>query len=123
MGSVSSRTLQYLLSLITPRSPNDFDLRLGISPVPSHIVIADWPSSDWYAKEKLKKLQCGSVKGFIAENPTIKSLNAFDDARVAEVEKILQIRHLYTHQNGIVDEKFRHYFPATKVNDETKCLP
>jgi hypothetical protein len=72
----------------------------------------------WYAKEKLKKLQRGSVKGFIAENPTIKSLNAFDDTRVAEIEKILQIRHLYTHQNGIVDEKFRHYFPATKVNDE-----
>lgn len=72
----------------------------------------------WYAKEKLKKLQRGSVKGFIAENPTIKSLNAFDDSRVGEIEKILQIRHLYTHQNGIVDDKFRHYFPATKVNDE-----
>jgi hypothetical protein len=72
----------------------------------------------WYAKEKLKKLQRGSVKGFIAENPTIKSLNAFDDTRVGEIEKILQIRHLYTHQNGIVDDKFRQYFPTTKVNDE-----
>jgi hypothetical protein len=72
----------------------------------------------WYAKEKLKKLQRGSVKGFIAENQTIKLLNAFDDTRVAEIEKILQIRHLYTHQNGIVDDKFRHYFPATTVNDE-----
>jgi hypothetical protein len=72
----------------------------------------------WYAKEKLKKLQRGSVKGFIAENQTIKSLNAFDDARISEIEKILQIRHLFTHQNGIVDDKFRHYFPATNVNDE-----
>jgi hypothetical protein len=72
----------------------------------------------WYAKEKIKKLQRGSVKGFIAENPTIKSLNAFDDTRIGEIEKILQIRHLYTHQNGIVDDKFRHYFPATNVNDE-----
>lgn len=72
----------------------------------------------WYAKEKLKKLQRGSVKGFIAENPTIRALNAFDDARVGEIEKILQIRHLYTHQNGIVDDKFRHYFPTTNVNDE-----
>lgn len=72
----------------------------------------------WYAKEKLKKLQRGSVKGFIAENPTIKSLGAFDDARIGEIEKILQIRHLFTHQNGIVDDKFRHYFPATHVNDE-----
>ena len=33
-------------------------------------------------------------------------------------EKILQIRHLYTHQNGIVDEKFLKSFPATKLNDE-----
>jgi hypothetical protein len=72
----------------------------------------------WYAKEKLKKLQRGSVKGFIAENQTIKSLNAFDDTRIDEIEKILQIRHVYTHQNGIVDEKFRQHFPATKVNDE-----
>jgi hypothetical protein len=72
----------------------------------------------WYAKEKLKKLQRGSVKGFIAENPTIKTLNAFDDTRIGEIEKILQIRHLFTHQNGIVDDKFRHYFPATSVNDE-----
>jgi hypothetical protein len=72
----------------------------------------------WYAKEKLKKLQRGSVKGFIAENQTIKSLNVFDDTRIDEIEKILQIRHLYTHQNGIVDDKFRQHFPATKVNDE-----
>jgi hypothetical protein len=72
----------------------------------------------WYAKDKLKKLQRGSVKGFIAENRTIKSLNALDDTRVREIEKILQIRHLYTHQNGIVDDRFRHYFPTTKVNDE-----
>jgi len=61
----------------------------------------------WYAKEKLKKLQRGSVKGFIAENKTIKPLNVFDKARIDEIEKILQIRHLYTHQNGIVDDKFR----------------
>jgi hypothetical protein len=72
----------------------------------------------WYAKEKLKKLQRGSVKGFIAENQTLKSLNVFDDTRIDEIEKILQIRHLYTHQNGIVDDKFRQHFPATKVNDE-----
>jgi hypothetical protein len=72
----------------------------------------------WYAKEKLKKLQRGSVKGFIAENQTIKSLNVFDNTRIDEIERILQIRHLYTHQNGIVDDKFRQHFPATKVNDE-----
>jgi len=72
----------------------------------------------WYAKEKLKKLQRGSVKGFIAENKTIKPLNVFDKGRIDEIEKILQIRHLYTHQNGIIDDKFRKSFPAAKVNDE-----
>ena len=71
-----------------------------------------------YAKEKLKKLQRGSVKGFIADNQAIKSLNVFDATRIEEVEKILQIRHLYTHQNGIVDDRFRKSFPLTKVNDE-----
>src|ERR1035437_2464499 len=71
-----------------------------------------------YAKEKLTKLQRGSVKGFIADNKAIKSLNVFDATRIEEIEKILQIRHLYTHQNGIIDEKFRKSFPLTKVNDE-----
>lgn len=71
-----------------------------------------------YAKEKLKKLQRGSVKGFIADNQAIKSLNVFDATRIQEIEKILQIRHLYTHQNGIIDEKFRQSFPLSKVNDE-----
>jgi len=27
-----------------------------------------------------------------------------------KIEKILQIRHLYSHRNGIVDEKFLQYF-------------
>ncbi len=35
----------------------------------------------WYAKEKLKKLQRGSVKGFIADNGAIKSLSVFDKTR------------------------------------------
>lgn len=72
----------------------------------------------WYAKEKLQKLQRGSVKGFIAENQAIKPLNVFDKTRIDEIENILQIRHLYTHKNGIVDDKFRRHFPATNVNDE-----
>jgi hypothetical protein len=71
-----------------------------------------------YAKEKLKKLQRGSVRGFIADNPAIKSLNVFNATRQAKIEEILQIRHLYTHQNGIIDDKFRKSFPTTKLNDE-----
>lgn len=72
----------------------------------------------WYAKDKIKRLQRGSVKGFIADNQTIKNLNAFDETRISDIENILEIRHLFMHQNGIVDDKFRHYFPATRVNDE-----
>jgi hypothetical protein len=71
-----------------------------------------------YAKSKLKKLQRGSVKGFIADNKQIKSLGVFDATRQEEIEKILQIRHLYAHQNGLVDERFREYFPAANLNDE-----
>jgi len=72
----------------------------------------------WYAKDKLKRLQRGSVKEFIADNKTIKALQVFDATRIKEIEKILQIRHLYTHQNGVVDEKFRQNFPMTKLNEE-----
>jgi hypothetical protein len=57
----------------------------------------------------------GSVKGFIADNQAIKALNVFDARRIEEIEKIPQIRHLYTHQNGIIDEKFRKSFSLTKV--------
>jgi len=71
-----------------------------------------------YAKDKLKRLQRGSVKEFIGDNKTIKSLKVFDATRIDEIEKILQIRHLYTHQNGVIDEKFRQHFPATRLNDE-----
>lgn len=72
----------------------------------------------WYAKEKLKKLQRGSVKGFIDENKSIKPLKVFDQMRIDEIQRTLQIRHLYTHQNGIVDDKFRQFFPSTKANEE-----
>lgn len=71
-----------------------------------------------YAKEKLKKLQRGSVKGFIEDNQVIRALKVFDPIRQSEIEKILEIRHLFTHQNGIIDEKFRRLFPGSKVNDE-----
>jgi hypothetical protein len=70
------------------------------------------------AKEKLRKLKRGSVKGFISDNKQIKSLDVFDTTRQGEIEKILEIRHLYAHQNGLVDEHFRKYFPAVNLNDE-----
>lgn len=64
----------------------------------------------YLAKQKIGKLQKGSVKGFISENAQIKNLNVLDNLKQDEIEKILQIRHLYSHRNGIVDEKFVQYF-------------
>lgn len=57
-------------------------------------------------------MQKGSVKGFIADNKQIKDLNVINKVKEEEIEKILQIRHLYSHRNGMVDDKFLKYFPA-----------
>jgi hypothetical protein len=65
---------------------------------------------NYLAKQKIGKLQKGSVKGFISDNPQISNLNVIDNLKQSEIEKILQIRHLYSHRNGIVDEKFLQYF-------------
>lgn len=64
----------------------------------------------YWSKQKLGKLQKGSVKGFIKDNKQINDLNVIDDQRQNDIEKILQIRHLYSHRNGIVDEKFLQYY-------------
>lgn len=72
----------------------------------------------YYTKKKLAKLQRGSVKGFVAENPQIKSLNVLDAQKQDAIEKILQVRHLYAHRNGIVDEKFLQFYPGRyNIND------
>ncbi len=73
----------------------------------------------YWSKKKLSKLQRGSVKGFLSENKQIEKLNVIDKTTQEEIEKILQIRHLYAHRNGIVDEKFLKYHPESyQVNDE-----
>lgn len=64
------------------------------------------------AKKKISKLQKGSVKGFIKDNKNIDNLNVFDKSTINKVDEILQIRHLYSHRNGIVDEKFLQFFPG-----------
>lgn len=64
----------------------------------------------YWAKQKIGKLQKGSVKGFINDNKQISELGVLDETKQIEIEKILQIRHLYSHRNGIVDEKFLQYF-------------
>lgn len=65
---------------------------------------------NYWANKQIGKLQKGSVKGFIEDNQQIKALNAIDKPTQDEIEKILQIRHLYSHRNGIVDEKFLQFF-------------
>jgi len=73
----------------------------------------------YWSKKKLSKLQRGSVRGFISENSQINDLNVFDSTQQENIEKILQIRHLYAHRNGIVDEKFLQFYPGQfNVNDE-----
>lgn len=66
----------------------------------------------FWAKQKIGKLQKGSVKGFISDNAQIKELNILNKNAQDEIEKILQIRHLYSHRNGIVDDKFLKYYPT-----------
>jgi len=73
----------------------------------------------YWAKKKLAKLQRGSVKGFIADNAQIRDLNVLDSTQQDDIEKILQIRHLYAHRNGIVDEKFLQFYPGQyNLNEE-----
>jgi hypothetical protein len=73
----------------------------------------------YWSKKKLSKLQRGSVKGFISDNSQINDLNVIDQAQQEYLEKILQIRHLYAHRNGIIDEKFLQYYEGPyRVNEE-----
>lgn len=72
----------------------------------------------YWAKQKIGKLQKGSVKGFISDNKQIRDLKVIDTVKQDEIEKILQIRHLYSHRNGIVDDKFLKYFSGFPSGSE-----
>jgi hypothetical protein len=67
----------------------------------------------FWANELLGKLQKGSVKGFLKDTKQISELNVLDEPTINDIENILQIRHLYSHKNGIVDEKFLQFYPQT----------
>lgn len=64
----------------------------------------------FWAKQKIGKLQKGSVRGFIKDTKQISDLQVLDKKEQNKIENILQIRHLYAHRNGIVDEKFLQFF-------------
>lgn len=72
----------------------------------------------YWAKQKLLKLQKGSVRGFVKENKQISDLKVLDKSMIEKVEAVLQVRHLFAHRNGIVDEKFIQYFPDCNLNTE-----
>lgn len=72
---------------------------------------------NYFAKKKLSKLKRGSVTAFLSENKQIDKLNAISQVEQKEIEKILQIRHLYAHNNGVADEKFLKYFPTYSLNE------
>lgn len=87
----------------------------------------------YWAKQKIGKLQKGSVKGFIKDNKQIKDLEIIDEETQKEIELLLQIRHLYSHRNGIVDEKFlrfnekyilnsEHHMPISEICDKLYYL-
>lgn len=77
----------------------------------------------WYAKKKIGSLQKGSVKGFIKENQQINDLKVIDTYVLNELEKILQIRHLYSHRNGIIDEKFLQHFGGLYILNTEHSMP
>lgn len=64
----------------------------------------------YWAKKKIEKLQKGSVRGFLQDTKQIRDLQILNRQKQNKVEKILQIRHLYAHRNGIVYEKFLQFF-------------
>lgn len=64
----------------------------------------------YIAKQKIHKLQKGSVKGFIKDNQQIAQLGVINEEVQNKIEGILQTRHLFTHRNGVIDEKFTQYF-------------
>lgn len=78
---------------------------------------------NYWANKQIGKLQKGSVKGFIEDNQQIKKLDAIDKPTQNEIEKILQIRHLYSHRNGIVDEKFLQFFTGQFVLNSEHQMP
>lgn len=64
----------------------------------------------YWTKQKIGKLRKGSVVGFIKENKQIRDLEVINKMEQEKIECLLQIRHLYSYRNGIVDKKFLRFF-------------
>jgi len=73
----------------------------------------------YWSNKLMAKLQRGSVKGFISDNKQLKDLNVLSEIQQNDIDKILQIRHLYSHKNGVVDDKFLQFFPGEfQINEQ-----
>jgi len=70
-----------------------------------------------YAKEKLKKLQRGSVKGFNLGQQADQVAGVFDVAPRRRSRKSCR-SGTSTPSERLVDDRFREYFPAANLNDE-----
>lgn len=64
---------------------------------------------NFIATKRIEKLSKGSIETFIKDNKNIKVFDVIDERERVEVKKMLQIRHLFTHKNGIIDKKFLRY--------------
>jgi hypothetical protein len=108
--------LLYEIYLAKPESLKSSTQKVSIEEVLNCTDLQEFVK--YWAKQKLSKLQKGSVKGFSEENAQIKELNVLNPERQDRIERILQIRHLYIHRNGVVDDKFKLIFKDETINTE-----
>jgi hypothetical protein len=72
------------------------------------------------ADKKLEKLARGSLESFDRQMKPILGGNLFDDAGMLQAQSLFEIRNLYTHSNGIVDDRFlrKHTAESLRIGDE-----
>jgi hypothetical protein len=72
----------------------------------------------FYARKRIATMAKGSIKKFISENPQIDELKAIPKQDQEKIDKLMQIRHLYTHRNGTVDDRFAAYYNNVQLGSE-----
>lgn len=73
---------------------------------------------NFVAQKKIEKLNRGSIETFIGDNKSIKIFEVLNDCEKCEIKNILQIRHLFTHKNGIIDKKFLKYTNESLIENK-----
>jgi hypothetical protein len=65
----------------------------------------------FWSKKQISKLQRGSLKEFLSKHKQISAFTKLlnESNQLNQIEEIMQIRHLYSHRNGIIDDKFIQY--------------